>query len=84
VPTCATAWPRFTNMAGTDRRRGLRTPLHTDLSQDFAQIGAELRSLYSVGYYSTNRRHDGSFRKIVVETKTPGLTVRVKSGYYAK
>lgn len=58
--------------------------LHTDLSQDFAEIGAELRSLYSIGYYSTNKRRDGSFRKIVVETKTPGLTVRAKSGYYAR
>jgi len=58
--------------------------LHTDLSQDFAQINAELRSLYSIGYYSTNKRHDATFRKIVIETRTPGLTVRAKSGYYAK
>lgn len=58
--------------------------LHTDLSQDFAQIDAELRSLYSIGYYSTNKRHDDTFRKVVIETRTPGLTVRAKSGYYAK
>src|SRR5262249_17077999 len=58
--------------------------LHTDLSQDFAQINAQLRSLYSIGYYSTNKRHDATFRKIVIETQTPGLTVRAKSGYYAK
>jgi len=58
--------------------------LHSDLSQDFAQIGAELRSLYSIGYYSTNKRHDDTFRKVVVETHTPGLMVRAKSGYYAR
>jgi len=58
--------------------------LHTDLSQDFAQINAELRSLYSIGYYSTNKRHDNTFRKIVIETRSPGLTVRAKAGYYAK
>lgn len=58
--------------------------LHSDLSHDFAQIGAELRSLYSIGYYSTNKRHDDTFRKVVVETRKPGLVVRAKSGYYAK
>jgi Ca-activated chloride channel homolog len=58
--------------------------LHTDLAEDFAAIGAELRSLYSIGYYSTNKRHDNTFRKVVIETKTPGLVVRAKSGYYAK
>lgn len=58
--------------------------LHTDLTLDFAQIGAELRSLYSVGYYSTNKKHDNTFRRVVIETQTPGLLVRSKSGYYAK
>ena len=58
--------------------------LHTDLSHDFAKIDAELRSLYSIGYYSTNKRHDDTFRKVVIATETPGLTVRARSGYYAK
>lgn len=58
--------------------------LHSDLAEDFAEIGAELRSLYSIGYYSTNKRHDDTFRKVVVETRTPGLVVRAKSGYYAR
>lgn len=58
--------------------------LHTDLAQVFTQIGNELRSLYSIGYYSTNKRRDNTFRKVVVETTTAGLTVRAKSGYYAR
>jgi Ca-activated chloride channel family protein len=58
--------------------------LHTNLPQDFAQIDDELRSLYSIGYYSTNKRHDDTFRKVVIETGTPGLAVRARSGYYAK
>jgi Ca-activated chloride channel homolog len=58
--------------------------LHTDLSQDFAQIGSELRSLYSIGYYSTNKRRDDTFRRVVIETQTTGLGVRTKAGYYAK
>jgi Ca-activated chloride channel homolog len=58
--------------------------LRTDLAQDFAQIGAELRSLYSIGFYSTNKRHDNTFRRVVIETQAPGLIVRAKSGCYAK
>jgi Ca-activated chloride channel family protein len=58
--------------------------LHTDLAQTFKQIGDELRSVYSIGYYSTNKAPDNTFRKIVVEAHTPGVTIRAKSGYYAK
>lgn len=58
--------------------------LHTDLSQTFRQIGDELRSVYSIGYYSTNGTPDNTFRKIVVEAHTPGIAIRSKSGYYAK
>ena len=58
--------------------------LHTDLTQTFKQIGDELRSVYSIGYYSTNKTPDNTFRKIVVEAHTPGVTIRAKSGYYAK
>jgi Ca-activated chloride channel homolog len=58
--------------------------LHTDLAQTFRQIGDELRSVYSISYYSTNKTLDDSFRKIVVEAHTEGVTVRAKSGYYAK
>jgi Ca-activated chloride channel homolog len=58
--------------------------LHTDLAQTFKQIGDELRSVYSIGYYSTNKTPDNTFRKIVVEAHTPGVTIRAKSGYYAR
>ena len=58
--------------------------LHTDLPQTFKQIGDELRSVYSIGYYSTNKRPDNTFRKIVVEAHTEGVTIRAKSGYYAR
>jgi len=57
--------------------------LNTDLPQDFRQIADELRSQYSVSYYSTNKVNDGSFRKVVIEPTQPGLTIRARSGYYA-
>ena len=58
--------------------------LHTNLDQDFTQIEAELRSLYSISYYSTHPMHDGGFRKVVIRARVPGLTVRARAGYYAK
>jgi VWFA-related protein len=57
---------------------------HTDLSQVFTQIGNELRSLYSIGYYSTDKLRDNTFRKVVIGTSTAGLLVRAKSGYVAR
>jgi len=57
--------------------------LNTDLSQDFRQIADELRSQYSIGYYSSNKANDGSFRKVVIEPTPAGLTIRARSGYYA-
>jgi Ca-activated chloride channel family protein len=57
--------------------------LNTDLPQDFRQIADELRSQYSISYYSTNKVNDGSFRKVVIELTQPGLSIRARSGYYA-
>jgi Ca-activated chloride channel homolog len=58
--------------------------LHTDLPQTFRQIEEELRMVYSIGYYSTNTAHDNTFRKIVVEPRAEGITIRAKYGYFAK
>ncbi len=58
--------------------------LQTDLPLTFKQIGEELRSVYSIGYYSTNKAHDDTFRKIVIQPRIEGVTIRSKAGYYAK
>ena len=47
------------------------------------EIARELRLQYTLGYYPTNTRRDGKFRRIKVETTRPGLTVRARSGYWA-
>src|SRR5262245_13152252 len=38
-----------------------------NLGGAFAKIAAELRSLYSLGYVSTNQKKDGKFRKLTVK-----------------
>jgi Ca-activated chloride channel family protein len=55
-----------------------------DLDAVFRQIAAELQAQYLLGYYSTDERADGGFRKIAVNVpKRPELRVRARQGYYA-
>jgi VWFA-related protein len=54
-----------------------------NLEQAFDQISEELRSQYTVGYYSTHTARDGSYRKIKVDTTRKDLDVLARRGYYA-
>jgi Ca-activated chloride channel family protein len=63
--------------------------LHLDaregnLSRHFDEIGDALRSSYELAYHSTNPVRDGTFRRIEIRAKAPGLTVRAKTGYFAR
>jgi VWFA-related protein len=53
-----------------------------DLNGAFDRIVSENSSYYVFGYYSTNERRDGRFRKIEVRVKRPGLRVRSRNGYF--
>jgi Ca-activated chloride channel family protein len=54
----------------------------------FKDITEQLRSSYEIGYYSSNALRDGGFRKITIRVQQhvqqEGLTVRAKTGYYAR
>lgn len=55
-----------------------------DLEAVFRQILDELQAQYLFGYYSTDDRADGGFRRITVHVpKRPDLRVRARQGYYA-
>jgi Ca-activated chloride channel homolog len=55
-----------------------------DLDQVFRQIAAELQAQYLLGYYSSNERNDGRFRRIEVRVPgRPGLRVRARQGYFS-
>jgi Ca-activated chloride channel family protein len=45
------------------------------------QILAELRDQYVLGYYPLSNRNDGSWHKVRVLVKRPGLRVRTRGGY---
>lgn len=53
------------------------------IDESAAEIAAELKQQYTLGYYPTNQKKDGGFRQIVVELKDKSLRVRTKRGYYA-
>jgi len=54
-----------------------------NLEAAFDQISEELRSQYTLGYYSSNGARDGSYRKVKVETMRKDLDVLTRQGYYA-
>ncbi|HWP44578.1 MAG TPA: VWA domain-containing protein [Blastocatellia bacterium] len=54
-----------------------------DLESVFRQIAAELQAQYLFGYYSTDERTGGGFRRITVRApKRPDLRIRARQGYY--
>jgi VWFA-related protein len=58
-----------------------------DLRAAFAEIEQELRSQYLIAYSSTNKKRDGSFRKMLIEITNPELgqlKLRYRPGYFAK
>lgn len=60
-----------------------------DLDATFAEIERELRTQYLIAYSSTNKKRDGSYRKIAIELTNPELKkekleIRHRPGYFAK
>jgi VWFA-related protein len=54
-----------------------------DVEGTFARVVRENSTYYSLGYYSTQDKADGKFRRLDVRVKRPGLQVHTISGYLA-
>jgi VWFA-related protein len=52
------------------------------IEQSFAKIAEEVRTQYTVGYYTHEPFIDGKYRQIEVKILRPNLTVMAKKGYY--
>ncbi|MCA1575549.1 MAG: VWA domain-containing protein [Acidobacteria bacterium] len=51
----------------------------------YAEVAADLRTLYTVAYYGpTDRPRDGKWHDIRVEVTHPALIARTRPGYYAR
>lgn len=55
----------------------------TQLDRAFRELADELRSQYVIGYYPSDSRRDGTYRKIKLETTPKKYKVLTRAGYYA-
>jgi Ca-activated chloride channel homolog len=54
-----------------------------ELTQDFLNIGDELRAQYALAYRPTNSQRDGTFRRVRIDVSDRRYQVRARQGYYA-
>ena len=66
-----------------DETGGFALVNSNDFDGGFERLVADNSAYYLLGYYSTNERRDGRYRKIEVKVRQPGLTVRARKGYAA-
>ena len=68
----------------SDETGGFAVVNRNDFETAFQRIVDDNSSYYMLGYYSTNERRDGRFRKIEVRVKNhPSAVVRARKGYVA-
>jgi Ca-activated chloride channel family protein len=54
-----------------------------ELDRTFTDLAERLRTQYVLGFFSTNEKRDGSFRKLDVRIKKSSYVARARTGYYA-
>lgn len=54
-----------------------------DLDAAYASILEEIRAQYHLGYTPTNAVRDGTWRKVEIEVRRPGVRIRARKGYFA-
>jgi VWFA-related protein len=56
-----------------------------DLGRLYAEVAADLRTLYSIAYQPTSQRQrDGRWRAIRIDVSRPELIARTRPGYYSR
>jgi VWFA-related protein len=63
--------------------------LHTinrleEMGKLYSIVAAEMQTLYTLEYQSTNDKRDGKWRAITIKTTNPDLISRTRQGYYAR
>jgi VWFA-related protein len=62
---------------------GFASVSSNDFTTAFQRIVDSNSTYYVLGYYSTNEKRDGRYRKIEVKLNRPGLNVNARKGYVA-
>jgi VWFA-related protein len=63
--------------------RVIRINRRHDMASALREVAEELRAQYLLGYSPSNKRHDGSFRRIQVRPRNGNYRVQTRRGYYA-
>jgi VWFA-related protein len=69
-----------------DRTGGRLNEIHRleELAGLYAEVAANLRSLYTVAYQAPGHARDGKWHEIRIEVNPPDLIARTRPGYFAK
>ena len=70
-------------LANKSGGRLLRADTLASLPDAFAQIAAELRTQYMLGYYPLNKDRDERYRRIKVASTRKNVAIRARPGYIA-
>jgi len=70
-------------LANATGGRVYRPQSFQDLEMIYTEVANELRHQYGLYYSPLNKRRDGQFRKVRVETSNPEFKVSARIGYYA-
>lgn len=54
-----------------------------DLHASMRKLSDSLSAYYLLGYYSTNTKFDGGYRRLEVKVKKPDIKLKARRGYYA-
>ena len=55
-----------------------------DMGRIYHEVAAEMRTLYTIEYQTTNDKRDGKWREIKIEVNNPELVSKTRQGYFAK
>jgi len=55
-----------------------------DMGRLYAEVAADLRTLYTIDYQPANYKRDGKWHSIKVEVTNPELISRTRTGYFAR
>lgn len=55
-----------------------------EMGRIYAQVAADMRTLYTIEYQPTNDKRDGKWRAIRIDVKNPDLISRTRQGYFAR
>jgi Ca-activated chloride channel family protein len=55
-----------------------------EMGRIYAEVAAELRTLYTIEYTSANEKRDGKWRAVRIDVRNPALIARTRQGYFAK